>query len=163
MSRRSAVVIAVGLIAVAFAGCGGDGSAEGLSASGAWTRPTTAETMDAVVYLTVVSNVDDAVTSASVPPSVAATADVYDETSGGDGTASHHGGSDDGGAEMDPADRIELEAGVPLDFAPGGRHVMLQNLAARLARGDRFELTLTLASGATLAVDVGVSDNPVNG
>lgn len=40
---------------------------------------------------------------------------------------------------------------------------MLQDLATQLARGDRFELTLTLASGATLAVDVEVSDNPVDG
>lgn len=94
---------------------------------------------------------------------MATTADLYEETSGGGEAASHHGGSDEGGAEMGPAERIEMEAGVPLEFAPGGRHVMLHDLAHPLARGEQFELTLTLASGVTLAVDVEVSDNPVDG
>ena len=53
-------------------------------------------------------------------------------------------------AAMQPLREVALGAGKTVDFAPGGRHVMLFGLAPALKPGARISLMLTLASGRKL-------------
>lgn len=52
---------------------------------------------------------------------------------------------------------IALPAGTTHELAPGGDHVMLTGLAARLAPGARLPLTLTFEHAAPLALEVEVA------
>jgi len=49
--------------------------------------------------------------------------------------------------------RVALPAGGTLQFAPGGRHLMLFGLEAGLKPGDRLPLTFRFESGATVTVE----------
>lgn len=60
---------------------------------------------------------------------------------------------------MHPLDRIELPAGQVTEMKPGGMHIMLEGIEHPLKDGDMFPLTLTLAKGGEVKVDVMVSDN----
>jgi copper(I)-binding protein len=59
---------------------------------------------------------------------------------------------------MSPVDSIDLKAGTPLELKPGGYHIMLMGLAKPLKVGDTITLTLTLAKGGDIKVDVPVLD-----
>jgi copper(I)-binding protein len=150
------------------AACGGGGggdtadSAPMLAAEGAWARPTPATADEGVVYLTVTSDEADAVVGASVAPSVADEVQLHQTTGGGAGGGHDHGAVGGGGDAVAMGEVAELAVTTdePLVFEPGGNHVMLVGLAAPLEQGDEFELTLELASGRRLAVDVPVQPNP---
>lgn len=58
-----------------------------------------------------------------------------------------------------PIDSVPLVRGVPMEFAPGGKHIILSPLAKPLVAGDHFTLTLCFASGGSRNVDVVVADN----
>lgn len=57
-----------------------------------------------------------------------------------------HGGM----SKMQPLREVALDAGKTVDFAPGGRHVMLFGLAPSLKPGAQIPLVLSLASGKKL-------------
>lgn len=144
------------------AGCGSTASEpDRLEASGAWARPTPGGSTAGVVYLTVATDVDDAIVGARVPAAVAESVELHQTSGGGGGGAHQHGAV--GGSDMvsmGQVERFELEPGTPLEFAPGGNHVMLVGLVEPLERGDAFELVLELESGRSLTVDVSVQANP---
>jgi len=71
----------------------------------------------------------------------------------------HHGGGGSAAGGHHETE-VEVTAGEAVVFEPGGNHVMLEGLAASLERGDRFALTLDLATGEDVVVDVVVADNP---
>ncbi|MDB5444353.1 MAG: hypothetical protein JWP73_2729 [Phenylobacterium sp.] len=52
--------------------------------------------------------------------------------------------------------RVEIPAGGSVSFAPGGYHLMFQDLTRTLKPGDRLPATLVFASGRRLAVDFAV-------
>lgn len=107
---------------------------------------------------------DDALVAASVPPEVAATAEVHETyvmDEGGDAAMDdgHGGGGMDAssghaasGAEdahdgmgmmgMREVARVPIPAGGTIALEPGGYHLMLLDLATDLAPGDTFEVTL---------------------
>lgn len=60
---------------------------------------------------------------------------------------------------MKPVDRIELPKGKPVTLAPGGYHLMVDELARPLQRGTSITLTLHLAVAGDLSVEVPVRDN----
>lgn len=51
---------------------------------------------------------------------------------------------------MQPLGELALGAAENVVFAPGGKHVMLFDLAASVKAGDRIPLTLSFASGKKL-------------
>ncbi|HEU4645271.1 MAG TPA: copper chaperone PCu(A)C [Burkholderiales bacterium] len=52
---------------------------------------------------------------------------------------------------------FEIPAGGTFELKPGGAHLMLMGLRQPLQEGDRVPLTLTLANGATLPVELAVA------
>ncbi len=158
--RLALLAVVVGLLAAA---CGSDADTTvALSSTGAWARTTPPGATNGVVYLQVISPTDDAIVGVSVPASVAASAELH-ETMGGDGGVAMPNmpnmDSGDGQMTMTPVDSVLLPAGTRVAFEPGGTHIMLVDLARQLVAGDHLALTLALSSGATLPVDVVVSDN----
>jgi copper(I)-binding protein len=161
MTRRLALLATAVLL---LAACGSDGGAAPvteLTATAVWARTTPPGATNGVVYVQVASPVDDAIVGAAVPTDIAAAAELH-ETMGGGGTspmANMPEMATDGKMTMTPVDSVALDAGVPVAFEPGGKHIMLTDLAAPLTAGDTFTLTFTLKSGATLPVTVTVADN----
>ncbi len=157
---RVAVRVGVAAALLLPAACGDGTEPAAFAASGAWARPTPAAATEGVVYLIVTSDVADELVGAAVPASVAGHADLHTSNAAADG-GHHHGAADDGGeVTMEHVDAVPIEAGGTVTFSPGGNHIMLVDLAAPLAEGDRFEMTLRFSSGRSLVVPVVVSVNP---
>lgn len=57
---------------------------------------------------------------------------------------------------MRPVEAFEIPPGKTVTLKPGGHHIMLMGLKKRLAKGEKFALTLTFekAGGITMNVDV---------
>ena len=133
-----------------------------LTVRGAWARTTPQTATHGVIYLTIVSPTDDTLIGVAVPPAVAAAAELH-ETMGGAGASPMPNMPDmtTPGSEMTmtPLDSVDLPAGKAVVFEPGGKHIMLTGLTGPLVAGAHIPLTLTLAGGATLTVDVVVGGN----
>jgi periplasmic copper chaperone A len=144
-----------------FTACGSDPEVQAvLGISEAWARPTPAGATNGVIYLAFTTDVDDAIVDVSVSSGVAREATLHETQGDGGEGGSHHEDGGEGELTMVEIEDIELEAGKPFVFEPGGNHIMLEGLAAPLARGDEFALEIELASGRTVSTTVIVSDNP---
>lgn len=115
----------------------------GLSVSGAWSRPTAAASMPAVVYMTV-TDTGAPTTLVSVSSPVAAHA------------ALHQSKMVNGMMEMLPVKALPVAPGKPITFGPGGYHVMLTEMTKPLTAGETFPVTLTFANGAAVTATVTV-------
>jgi periplasmic copper chaperone A len=77
-----------------------------------------------------------------------------------------HETTDRGGVKsMQPTRDVPVPAKGQLEFAPGGRHVMLFDLGPAVKPGSRIPLALAFASGRKLEVQaqvVGAGDPPPN-
>jgi copper(I)-binding protein len=128
----------------------------------AWARssPAVADAGAAYMVLTNPGDVDDALVSASVADTVAATVELHEtRAAGGMGG----GGMGDTSTttpmmEMVPVDRIDVPAGESVSLEPGGLHIMLLGLVEPLAVGDELELTLTFEVAGDVVVTVVVGD-----
>lgn len=160
------------LFGVVLAACGSgsgsrddDGGSASVVVSAPWARTSPAGATSGAAYLTLSAAQDDALTGASVDPSVAAAVQIHVTTMAGhDGTG--HGTSSGsasatttGAMTMKPVDRIELPKGKPVTLAPGGYHLMVVELARPLQRDTTITLTLHLAVAGDLSVEVPVRDN----
>ena len=58
------------------------------------------------------------------------------------------------GGAMEPLAKLDLAAGETALFSPGGRHVMVFDLAPKLAAGGNTSITFTFADGSTLNAQV---------
>jgi periplasmic copper chaperone A len=134
--------------------------------SDAWARSSPSGVSGGAAYVTIESAADDQLTGVSVPADVAASVELH-ETVAGDGAAADTAGHDPGshategsGATMTmrQVSAVDLPAGEPVVFGPGGLHVMLIGLAGPLESGSSFELTLTFAAAEPLTVTVDVRD-----
>ncbi len=54
---------------------------------------------------------------------------------------------------MEPVKSVKLTPGIPLNFAPGGYHVMLFKADDSVAPGQIVELTVTLANGDKISAN----------
>lgn len=147
--------------------CGAPSGPQALTVSGAWARPTPPTAHDAVVYLQIVSPTDDRLIGVSVAPETAARAELHETMTGNGGETGQMGemaGMDDSRATaeltMRPLDAVDLKARRRVQFKPGGRHIMLRDLAAPLQRGRHLALTLCFVGAGSVDVDVAVQDNP---
>lgn len=131
-----------------------------LAITGAWARPSTPGAVDGVVYFTLTSDVDDVVVSVSSDPVVCRSAEIHESMLSGSVSGHVHGGSTSPSPGAGAEGEVSVGPGRPLVLEPGGRHLMLWDLASPLARGQTFVVTLTLESGRTVTAQVVVDDNP---
>ncbi len=57
-----------------------------------------------------------------------------------------------GAMKMVMADKVPLDPGAPVRFAPGGRHVMAMEPAAQWKAGDMVKVTLALSDGTSRSI-----------
>jgi copper(I)-binding protein len=115
----------------------------------AWTRATAGNATTANIYLHVVSAKDpDRLIGLEVQN--AARVDVREPT-------------DQGAAKGNAQPSVEVPPGGTLNFAPGGRYVMLSGLKAPLKEGESFLLTLRFDKGGTQTAVVKVLNASANG
>ena len=115
----------------------------GISVTDAWSRATPSASSPGVVYMTITdTGTQDRLTGVSTP--AAATASL------------HQSKNENGVEKMVPVDGVDVAAGTPLKFAPGGYHVMLMGLKQPLKAGDQFPLTLTFVHAGQVTTTVTV-------
>lgn len=139
MSRRPLVLLALLASAALLVGCGsGDDAAEaGTPKGGVRVEAVTVDEPpvpdQAALRMVIVNDT----TADDVLESVAT--DVA-------GSTSIHESSIEGGmATMTPRAAVPVVAGARVTFAPGGLHVMLEDLVRPIEVGDTFEVTLHFA------------------
>jgi hypothetical protein len=101
----------------------------------AWARATAGNATTAQIYLHLVS-AKDADRLVGLEVSNAARIDVREPT-------------DTGAAKGNAAPALDVPAGGTVDFAPGGRHLLLSGLKAPLREGESFLLTLRFDKGGS--------------
>lgn len=75
------------------------------------------------------------------------------------GLAELHSMSMDGSVmRMRPVSAIDLPPGTTVKLAPGGLHVMMQDLKRPLKKGDRVPLTLSFERAGDVKVELSVED-----
>jgi copper(I)-binding protein len=152
--------IAIVVLALAVAACGG--SSEGVEIDGAWARTSPTMTTAGAAYMSLTASEDDALLSASVDPSVASTAEVHevvmaDSTSDDSMTDDTMEGM--GEMMMQEVESIQLPAGETVTLEPGGYHIMLLDLAEPLEMGATFDITLNFENAGEQTVTVEVRDS----
>ncbi len=150
---------AIGVLVMA--GCGGDddGSADGISVSGAWARTSPMASDVGVAYLTIETPVADELIAASAPATVAARTELHETVMAEDAMTDDATGEDGMGVmTMREVQTVELPADTPVAFEPGGLHVMLIGLVEPLEAGDTFDIRLSFAEADPIDVTVEVRD-----
>jgi copper(I)-binding protein len=109
----------------------------------AWTRATPGNATTAAVYLKIASN-KDADRLVGIEAAAAQTAEVHDDV------------SQNGVVKMVALPAIDIPAGGLVNFAPGGRHVMLTGLKGSLKEGESFIMTLKFDKAGTESTAVKV-------
>jgi copper(I)-binding protein len=107
-----------------------------------WARATAPGAQVGAAYLTLAAPGGDRLVGAEAP--VARTVELHTHLMEG------------GIARMRPVDAVEVPAGAPVAFAPGGLHVMLTGLARPLRQGETFPLTLLFEKAGRVTVQVRV-------
>lgn len=115
----------------------------GVRAEDVWARPAAAGENGAV-YMRLVNDTATADRLVAASSDIAANVEMHETKTEGDVVS------------MAPVDGVDLAPHVQVAFEPGGLHVMLVELKRDLQPGDRFDLTLELASGVRLPVEVAV-------
>jgi copper(I)-binding protein len=109
--------------------------------TGAEFRPPLGSSTVGVAYLSIISPVADRITAVSSPMARA---------------VEMHASVDDGGTmRMQRLESLELPAGEPVVFAPGGLHFMVFD-PAPLDPGAAFPITIVLESGRNLEAGLSV-------
>ncbi|MGA1051031.1 MAG: copper chaperone PCu(A)C [Ilumatobacteraceae bacterium] len=160
MHRHLLPLLACALV-VPLSACGSDDDA--ITIDGAWARPSATGQTTGAVYFRITSEIDDRILAASVPASVAATAEVH-EVVMADMSGEMSGDMDDMSGEMqmtmqEMTDGLTLPAGETVVLEPGGYHIMLLDLAEPLEVGDEVELTLDLGTADDITLTVEVAES----
>lgn len=157
------LIFVVGLFALvfAFSACNSGGAA-GVSAENVWARAAKMTAMgsdtsggdmagmgtggaNSAIYMVLKNNSSTADRLVSAQGDVAKSIEIHETKMEGDVMT------------MQPvAGGLEVPAKGQVELKPGGYHVMLIGLTRDLNEGDKFPVTLTFASGATLKLDVEV-------
>jgi hypothetical protein len=137
--------LAAGVAIIALAGCGGPPR---LHADQAWVRLAAVPGAPAAAYFTLHGGEEPAVL-AGVATDAAVRAEMHQSMASGPMTT------------MRPLARVDVPPEGEVDFAPGGRHVMLFDVDPRVKPGSIMPLQLRYAGGETervLAQVVGAGD-----
>jgi copper(I)-binding protein len=96
----------------------------------------------AAIYFTIANSSEKNITLRRADVAGAAKAELHEMTEW------------DGKMTMSPVIQLVLEPGTSVDFEPGGRHVMVFDLAPDYTAGGSTEVTLTVAGGDKHSFDV---------
>ena len=132
--RCAAAVLALLLPAAALA--------EPVIVSQPWARASIIASRPGAVYLTIESSKADRLTGITTPVANEAMVHAVEEQ--------------DGISRMVHVPALELPAGAPLTLEPGGTHIMLTGLHAKLVEGESFPMTLTFEQAPEATVEVPV-------
>ena len=138
--RKLSMAMAL-LACVIVAGCA-DSTKAPSTVSEAWANATPVGASVAAVYLQLVAGDADTLLSAT--------------TTVADRIEMHTSSEENGMMKMRPLPAVELAAGKPFVFAPGGAHFMLLGLRQPLVAGMRFPMTLQLKNAGAVTVQVDV-------
>ncbi|MGA0117195.1 MAG: copper chaperone PCu(A)C [Ilumatobacteraceae bacterium] len=159
--KRSTVALLVVISMTGLAACGSDDSTTdttvaaedttpatpNITISSQWARTSPMATDMGAAYMTINSDADDELVSASVDMSIAMMTQVHEMVMG-----------DDGAMKMQEVEKIVIKAGTPTELKPGGYHVMLMGLKAPLETGSTISVTLTFARAGEVVVEVPVQE-----
>lgn len=159
--KRSTVALLAVISMTGLAACGSDNSTTdttvaaedttpatpNITISGQWARTSPMATDMGAAYMTINSEADDELVSASVDMSIAMMTQVHEMVMG-----------DDGAMKMQEVEKIDIKAGTPTELKPGGYHVMLMGLKAPLETGSTISVTLTFAKAGEVVVEVPVQE-----
>ncbi|WP_369723405.1 copper chaperone PCu(A)C [Bradyrhizobium sp. LLZ17] len=113
--------------------------------SQAWSRATPSGAKVAGGYLTIENKGTAPDKLLSVSAEIAGKADLHEMT------------TENGVMKMRPLDKgLVIEPGKTVKFAPGGYHLMLQELKAPLKQGDKVPVTLEFERAGKIAVSLDV-------
>lgn len=115
---------------------------EPISVSDPWANATPVGASVAAVYLQVTAREADTLLSAS--------------TTVADHIEMHTTSEQNGMMQMRPLSQVEIEAGQPFSFTPGGAHFMLMGLRQPLVAGMRIPMTLEFKRAGVVTVQVQV-------
>lgn len=146
MRLRTAATVAAALIALG--SCTGDAGT--VEVRDAWARDTAPSQTSAALYFTVANPGESAfrITTVKVPARIARTTTLHRSMQ--TGTGEHDM------ATMRPVESVRVAAHSDVTFAPGGLHVMMEELRRPLHSGDHFTMTLERTSGTPLRAEVTV-------
>jgi len=122
------------------------GMAEALMVSGAHVRALPPSSEVTSGYLTLTNHGDEAVEIIGATSSVAKAVEFHE--------MSMH----DGMMKMGRMDKVVAPAHGSLEFAPGGKHLMLTGLKHPLRAGETVIIELKLSDQSTLSIDAEVRD-----
>lgn len=137
LRKHAALALAIAMLVA----CGQSTQAP-VSVSDPWANATPVGASVAAVYLEVVVAKADTLLSAS--------------TTVADLVEMHTSSEENGMMRMRPLPTVELAAGKPFSFAPGGAHFMLMGLRQPLVAGMRFPMSLQLRHAGSINVQVQV-------
>ena len=139
MNRRILAAVALAAPALASLAPAAFGQEAAVQAQDAWARATPPRASVGAVYMTLTSPAGDRLTGASSP--VAGKASVHEMRM--DGPVMRMAAVEGG---------LDLPAGKPVALAPGGYHLMLQQLKAPLRPGGSVPVHLTFQKAPPLDV-----------
>lgn len=146
MSLASRNLIAIVIVAaLALAGCGSSEPAKAMRAVDV-TVDQPANPKLAAVRMVIENRTGRDDTLTSVSSEVADTVEIHRSDTAANGMTT-----------MTAVASIPVPDGADVTFAPGGLHVMLQDLRRTLKAGDTFDLTLHFAHAGTVTVPVTVT------
>lgn len=123
--------------AFALASCGGAPNADPApKIEGAWVRLPAVSGRPAAAYFDIAAGTR-AATLLKVSTPIALRTELHETTKGAGGVMS-----------MQALDKVDIPAGGEAAFAPGGKHVMLFDVAPNLKAGDTVKLSLAFAGEA---------------
>ncbi|GGD46764.1 copper chaperone PCu(A)C [Croceicoccus pelagius] len=116
---------------------------EGVSLTGAEVRMPAVSGRPGVAYFTIASETPRTIASVSVL--------------GAERSEIHETNMVDGKMTMAVVDTIDLQPGEPLNFQPGGYHVMLFDMDATIAPGSTADVTISFADGDKASIQAPVT------
>ncbi|PXA97108.1 copper chaperone PCu(A)C [Nostoc sp. 3335mG] len=122
-------------------------------ADGAWVRLPAVSGNPGAAYFTVRGG-SEPTTLVAVKAPFALRAELHETMKAGGDAASHdaHAGMKDGAMSMQPVKDVPVPARGTVEFAPGGKHVMLYDIGPAVRPGERAPITLSFADGKTIEV-----------
>lgn len=127
---------------LACAWLGACGHSEAVNVNDPWANATPVGASVAAVYLELTASNPDTLVAAS--------------TTVADHIEMHASSEENGMMKMRPLAPLELKAGQPFSFAPGGAHFMLMDLRQPLVAGMSFPMTLEFQRAGAVTVQVQV-------
>jgi periplasmic copper chaperone A len=148
-----------GIVALALVSACAQAPAE-LKADGAWVRLPAVRENPGAAYFTLHGGTEPAVL-VQVSARFAVRTELHESMKGMDHGAGNMGGHGGATMSMKPIKDVAVPARGEVAFAPGGKHVMLFDVAPELRAGEKVPLTLSFADGKKVevqAVVVGAGD-----